>query len=72
MDKTAGNTDWFVSARYGMFLHFGLYSIPGRGEWVMNRERIAPAEYCKLADEFNPVFFNADQVCEIAMESGMK
>ncbi len=72
MDKTAGNTDWFVSARYGMFLHFGLYSIPGRGEWVMNRERISPAEYRRRADSFNPVFFDANQICEIAMESGMK
>ncbi len=63
---------WFVEARYGLFIHFGLYSLLGRGEWVMNRERIEPAEYSKLADRFNPVNFNADEICQLAVDGGMK
>jgi len=42
----------FKEARYGLIIHYGLYSLIGRGEWVMNRERIPIAEYKKLADSF--------------------
>jgi len=63
---------WFTDARYGMFIHFGLYSMLGRGEWAMNRERISPGEYRKLAVRFNPVNFDADQICQLAIEGGMK
>ncbi|MBC2602529.1 hypothetical protein J3R74_000712 [Puniceicoccus vermicola] len=42
--------DWFSEARYGMFVHYGLFILLGLGEWVMNRERIVPAEYRKLAE----------------------
>ncbi|MCK4983627.1 MAG: alpha-L-fucosidase, partial [Victivallaceae bacterium] len=66
------NIDWFVNARFGMFIHFGLFSMLTRGEWVMNKERIAPEEYRKLADEFNPVNFDADSLCSLAKEAGMK
>ncbi len=64
--------DWFVKARFGLFVHYGLYSMLGRGEWVMNRERIAPDEYRQLADNFNPDKFNADEICDLALEAGMK
>jgi len=66
------NIDWFVDARFGMFVHFGLFSMLARGEWVMNKERIAPEEYSKLAKEFDPVNFDADNVCYLAKEMGMK
>jgi len=46
------NTQWFKDARYGLFIHYGLYSLPGRGEWVLNRERIPVEDYKKLADVF--------------------
>ena len=36
--------EWFINARYGMFVHYGLYSLVGRGEWLMNREELPPAE----------------------------
>src|SRR5947207_2576359 len=62
---------WFKQAKFGMFIHFGLYAIPagewkgktipGIGEWIMNRARIPVAEYEGLAKQFNPVKFNADQ-----------
>lgn len=66
------NIDWFVNARFGMFIHFGLFSMLARGEWVMNKERITPEEYRKLVDEFNPVNFDADNLCFLAKEAGMK
>ena len=63
---------WFNEARFGMFIHWGLYSIPSRGEWVMLLERIAPDEYAKLTQKFNPTRFNADTWAELAKETGMK
>jgi len=66
------NLEWFQNARYAMFIHFGLYSLLGHGEWVMNRERILPDEYRKLADQFKPDNFNAEAICSLAKEAGMK
>ena len=54
--------EWWREAKFGMFIHWGLYAIPARGEWVMNREKIPVAEYAKLATQFNPVKFNADRM----------
>ncbi len=64
--------DWFVRARFGLFVHYGLFSMLGRGEWVMNREQIMPDEYRKLAGEFCPDNFDADAICELALDAGMK
>ena len=64
--------EWFSEARFGMFVHFGLYSLLGRGEWAMNRENIEPAEYRKLADRFNPDRFDADLICSLAVKTGMR
>lgn len=58
--------------KFGMFIHWGLYAIPGRGEWVMHKENIPADEYAKLADQFNPQRFDADQWAEIAKDAGMK
>jgi len=63
---------WFAEARFGLFVHFGLYSMLGRGEWAMNKEAIAPADYARLADEFNPKSFDADALCALAKEAGMR
>ena len=52
MTGTPKNSNWFASARYGMLLQYGLYSVLGRGEWAMNKEQIPPAEYAKLAEKF--------------------
>ena len=49
---TSSGKDWFRRARYGLFVHYGLYSLLGRGEWAMNREAIPREEYAKLADRF--------------------
>ena len=45
---------WWQEARFGMFIHWGVYSIPGRGEWLLYQEHIPFQEYAKLADQFNP------------------
>ena len=63
---------WWRGARFGMFVHWGLYSILGRHEWVMNRERIPLAEYDKLADSFKPKPQPARQWAQLAKKAGMK
>ena len=63
---------WFNQARFGMFIHWGLYSLLGRGEWTMFAERIPPDDYAKLADQFKPVKFDADRWTFLAKEAGMK
>jgi len=63
---------WWIEARFGMFIHWGLYSIPARGEWVMFLERIPKSEYVKLAQRFNPRKFNADEWVSLAKEAGMR
>ena len=45
---------WWREARFGMFIHFGIYSVAGRGEWVRYSEKIPQREYAKLADRFMP------------------
>jgi alpha-L-fucosidase len=74
--------EWFREARFGMFIHWGLYAvpagewkgklIPGLGEWIMNRAKIPAKEYELLAPRFNPVKFNADEIVRIARDAGMK
>jgi len=63
---------WWRASRFGMFIHWGLYSVLGRGEWAMNRENILAADYEKLASEFNPRYFKPKEWIRLAKESGMK
>ena len=58
--------------RFGMFIHWGVYSIPGRGEWVQWNEQIPVEDYAKLADEFKSMKFNATEWVAIAKAAGMK
>jgi alpha-L-fucosidase len=53
---------WFKDARYGLFIHYGLYSMLGRGEWVLNREHIPMDEYRALADQFTSEFMDFDEL----------
>jgi alpha-L-fucosidase len=73
---------WFTEARLGMFIHWGLYSIPAgqwpgrestrRGEWIMQEEQIPSAEYEKLASQFNPVKFDAKAWVAVAKAAGFR
>ena len=74
--------DWWRDARYGLFIHWGLYAIPagrwhgefvpGIGEWIMFRKRIPIADYAPLAAQFNPTDFDADAVARLAVAAGQK
>lgn len=64
--------DWFRDARYGLFIHYGLYSILGRHEWVQYKEKIHVAEYAKLKEEFTADKFDADFITDLVLEAGMK
>jgi alpha-L-fucosidase len=72
MSQTSQRTDWFVKARYGLFIHYGLYSQLGRGEWVMNRERLSREEVLDLARRFTPSRFDAEALCDLAVAGGMR
>jgi len=65
-------TEWFREARFGMFIHWGVYAIPARGEWVRNKERITLEDYQKYVDDFNPVDYNPVKWAKIAKQAGMK
>jgi alpha-L-fucosidase len=75
------NTEWFKQAKFGMMIHFGLYAIPAGewkgvrmpfiGEWLQSYFRIPIAEYGKLANIFNPIFFDAEEWVTLAKEAGM-
>ena len=63
---------WFQDIKFGMFIHWGLYSLLGRGEWVMHWEKIPVLEYESLVPQFNPVDFNADAWVQLAADAGQK
>jgi len=74
--------EWWRQARFGLFIHWGVYSvpagewkgrkIPGGGEWIMEQAKIPVSEYEQLAEQFNPVKFNADEWVRIAKDAGTK
>lgn len=59
--KTPGNTAWFTEDRFGMFIHFGLYAMPAKHEWIKNYELISEEKYDKYFKYFNPDLFDAKQ-----------
>ncbi len=63
---------WFQDAKFGMFIHWGVYSVRGHGEWVMNNEKISISEYEQLAPQFNPTEFNAAEWVALAKAAGAK
>ncbi|NQU43403.1 alpha-L-fucosidase, partial [bacterium] len=71
-DPHAAALQWFREARYGMFIHYGLYSLLGRHEWVMYHEKIHVAEYEKLARGFNAEKFDPEAIADLAVNAGMK
>lgn len=81
-DQRDARMKWFREARFGMFIHWGVYSVPagtyhgqrigGIGEWIMNTAKIPTAEYQQYAKQFNPIKYDADAWVRLAKEAGMK
>lgn len=70
--KTPGNTEWFIHDRFGMFIHFGLYTMPARHEWVKKIEEISEEKYQKYFDYFNPDMLDVKEWARQAKAAGMK
>jgi alpha-L-fucosidase len=66
------NREWFENARFGLFIHWGVYSVLADGEWVMNNRQIPIKNYEKLPSFFNPVDFDPAEWVRVAKEAGMK
>ena len=71
-DFGKGDTGWFTHDRFGMFIHWGLYYMPGRHEWIRNYEEIPNEDYEKYFEQFNPDLFNPKEWAKAAREAGMK
>lgn len=65
-------TRWFLNDRFGMFIHWGLYSIPARGEWVRSVEKISNEDYNKYFEEFNPESYNPREWANMAKNAGVR
>ena len=63
---------WFQDAKFGLFIHWGVYSTLASGEWVMNQQKLDKATYEKLPALFNPEAFNAAEWVKMVKDAGMK
>ena len=83
----AETMEWFKDSKYGMFIHWGLYSIPGGvwngqkihemrrphvAEWIQHAAEVPRAEYAQLAKSFNPILFDAEAIVQLAKAAGMR
>jgi alpha-L-fucosidase len=68
----SSHTAWWEDARFGMFIHWGLYAIPARGEWVRANERCRDEAYRAYAQEFDPVRYDPRAWAALARRAGMK
>ncbi len=71
-DPRKASLAWFKDAGFGLFMHYGVYSLLGHGEWVMLHEKIPVAEYAKLKERFTAERFDADFITDLAVAAGMK
>jgi len=71
-EQKAKRMSWWTDARFGMFIHWGLYALPARHEWVKNYERMTNEQYQKYFEEFNPDLYNPKEWARMAREAGMK
>ena len=71
-EPTADDTSWFVHDRFGLFVHWGIYALPARHEWVKQRERIHDEDYQKYFDHFYPDLYDPATWAREARNAGMK
>ncbi|MEI6502333.1 MAG: alpha-L-fucosidase, partial [Armatimonadota bacterium] len=71
-EPTPGKTDWFVNDRFGMFIHWGIYALAARHEWVKSQEKITDADYQRYFDHFYPDLYDPVQWARDAKAAGMK
>ncbi|MBN1346774.1 MAG: alpha-L-fucosidase [Phycisphaerae bacterium] len=69
---TVGDTSWFLQDRFGLFIHWGIYAVAARHEWVKNREKIADEDYQKYFDHFDPDLYDPAVWARCAKAAGMK
>ena len=72
IEERTKRTEWYRDARFGMFIHWGLYAIPARGEWVRSVEQIPHEDYCHLTEEFTAENYNPREWARLAKKAGMK
>jgi len=72
VDARNKRTEWYLDARFGMFIHWGLYAVPARGEWVRSHERIPKEEYDVFMDEFEASNYDPKEWAKVAKNTGMK
>jgi alpha-L-fucosidase len=72
MNEKFKRSEWFMHDRFGMFIHWGLYAIPARGEWVRSVECISNEEYQQYLDAFDPVDYDPRIWARAARNAGIK
>ena len=72
IEERKKRVDWYQEARFGMFIHWGLYAIPARGEWVRSTEKIPKEEYETFMDEFYAKEYDPRKWAKAAKKAGMK
>ena len=72
VEERTRRTEWYREARFGMFIHWGLYAIPARGEWLRSTEQLTREEYEPFKDEFTTENYNPKEWARMAKEAGMK
>ena len=72
IEERAARTRWFTDARFGMFIHWGLYAIPARGEWVRSSEQMPHEDYLRYFNEFSAKEYQPREWARLAKKAGMK
>lgn len=72
MNAREERVKWFMEDRFGLFIHWGLYAIPARGEWLRTNERLTIEDYQPYFEEFNPIYYNPREWAKAAKAAGQK
>lgn len=72
IEERRKRTEWFVNERFGMFIHWGLYTIPSEGEWNRSIEKITKEDYNRYFEEFDPINYNPSSWAKAAKDAGMR